>query len=46
MEKDHEMKVLETKEENSKKKTYETPVLTRHDALDSVSAATYYYYWY
>lgn len=39
-------KLIENQENSNEKKPYEPPVVTKHNPLDSVSATTYYYYWY
>ncbi|MHC4790059.1 MAG: hypothetical protein ACYS8Y_01255 [Planctomycetota bacterium] len=37
-------KLIENQENSNEKKPYESPVLTKHNPLDSVSVTVYYYY--
>ncbi len=37
-------KLAEIQENNNDKRPYESPVLTKHNPLDSVSVTIYYYY--
>jgi len=45
MKENYENEKTETEVEDNVKKEYSSPLLTRHEPLDSVSTVYYYYYY-